>query len=57
MTDLPQKIPKPITEKYVAIAALVDAFCTKHLNEDVYKRQGTKSFAALHGYFARPDDG
>ena len=29
-----EKIPKPMTEKFAAITALIDAFCTRHLNEE-----------------------
>ena len=29
-----EKIPKAMTDKFAAIAALVDAFCAKHLNEE-----------------------
>lgn len=29
-----EKIPKAMAEKFAAITALVDAFCTKHLNEE-----------------------
>lgn len=32
--SFPEKIPKPMTGKFAAIAALVDAFCAKHLNEE-----------------------
>ena len=30
----PEKIPKPMVDKFAAIAALVDAFCVKRLNEE-----------------------
>ena len=29
-----EKIPKAMAEKYSAISALIDAFCTQHLNEE-----------------------
>ena len=29
-----EKIPKPMTEKFAAITALIDAFCARHLNEE-----------------------
>jgi hypothetical protein len=29
-----EKIPKAMAEKYAAISALTDAFCTQHLNEE-----------------------
>jgi len=32
--SFPEKIPKTMTDKFAAIAALVDAFCVKHLNEE-----------------------
>ena len=30
----PEKIPQAMADKFTAIAALVDAFCAKHLNEE-----------------------
>jgi hypothetical protein len=30
----PEKIPKAMAEKYAAISALTDAFCTRHLDEE-----------------------
>lgn len=30
----PEKIPKPMVDKFAAITALVDAFCSQHLNEE-----------------------
>lgn len=33
----PEKIPKTMVDKFVAITALVDAFCAEHLNEE-YRR-------------------
>lgn len=30
----PEKIPKPLVDKFAAITTLVDAFCTQHLNEE-----------------------
>lgn len=32
--SLSERIPKTMAEKFAAIAALVDVFCTKHLNEE-----------------------
>lgn len=32
--SFPEKIPKAMTDKFTAIAELVDAFCAKHLNEE-----------------------
>lgn len=29
-----EKIPQPMTDKFAAITALIDAFCSKHLNEE-----------------------
>ena len=30
----PEKIPKPMLDKFAAITALVDTFCARHLNEE-----------------------
>lgn len=32
--SFPEKIPKTMTDKFAAIADLVDTFCAKHLNEE-----------------------
>ena len=42
----PEKIPKPMVDKFSAITALVDAFCTQHLNEE-YRRMIHHAVGAL----------
>jgi len=32
--SLPEKIPKTMVDKFAAITALIDTFCTQHLNEE-----------------------
>lgn len=32
--NMPEKVPKAMAEKFAAITALTDAFCTKHLDEE-----------------------
>ena len=41
-----EKIPKAMAEKFDAITALTDAFCTKHLNDE-YRQMLRKAVGAL----------